>query len=108
MNDLPPDVERLQTLRTYLELQLAQVTAAIRQAEADEQRRRQEAHRARAEQAWKLEPQRAGSTALLHRGGCGLYNATFGLLNQSEARLALVEDGIEPCAICRPQAGLTE
>ncbi|AGJ52558.1 MULTISPECIES: DUF6233 domain-containing protein [Streptomyces] len=56
---------------------------------AQEQARRE---RARAEMAFKIQPQRSSSTALLHRGGCSM--------------VALAEPGIEPCEVCRPQTGL--
>ncbi|WP_322108684.1 DUF6233 domain-containing protein [Streptomyces atratus] len=45
--------------------------------------------RVRAEQSWKIQPQRSGETALLHCGGCTVYNAAFGFLNREDALIAL-------------------
>ncbi|MEE1767602.1 DUF6233 domain-containing protein [Streptomyces sp. JV185] len=64
--------------------------------------------RARAEKLWKIQPQRSGSAALLHRGGRGLYNAPLGFLDREDAVIALAEPDIEPCQICKPETGLVE
>lgn len=110
MPDLPPDLARLRTLETYLQMQLDAVRAAIRQAEqqeADDRRRRE---RARAEQSWKIQPQRTPGEgrAILHRGGCSLWKTQLGYLTREEAVIALeLEDPpVECCAICRPETGL--
>ncbi|MFJ9683647.1 DUF6233 domain-containing protein [Streptomyces sp. NPDC101194] len=63
--------------------------------------------RARAEQSWKIQPKRSGDTAMLHRGGCTLYNSDLGFLDRDEAITAMREPGIEPCEICRPETELT-
>ncbi|MDF9874677.1 DUF6233 domain-containing protein [Streptomyces sp. NPDC001110] len=70
---------------------------------AQEQARRE---RARAEMAFKIQPQRSSSTALLHRGGCSTYPDQVGLISREGAMVALAEPGIEPCEVCRPQTGL--
>lgn len=61
---------------------------------------------ARAEQAWKIQPQRSSSSALLHRGNCTLYKNDFGYINREDALVALAEPDIEACQICNPQTGL--
>ncbi|WP_262375717.1 DUF6233 domain-containing protein [Streptomyces sp. sk2.1] len=51
-------------------------------------------------------PKRSGDTALLHRGGRGLYSAQFGFISREDAIIALAEPDIEPCQTCNPQTGL--
>ncbi len=70
---------------------------------AQERARRE---RARAEMAWKIQPQRSSSTALLHRGGCATYLDQVGLISREDAMVALAQPDIEPCEVCRPQTGL--
>ncbi|MBA2951979.1 DUF6233 domain-containing protein [Streptomyces himalayensis] len=108
MSDLPPDADRLRVIVTYLRLQLAEAEAALRQAEqreADEKRRRD---RARAEQAWKLQPQRSDGPPVLHRGGCSIYRNEMGYLDREHALIALELDDprVECCEVCRPETGL--
>ncbi|MET7344552.1 DUF6233 domain-containing protein [Streptomyces sp. NPDC087866] len=65
--------------------------------------------RARAEQAWALQPRRSAAVSLLHRGGCTLYKGSpSGYLDRREALLTLAEPGVEPCGICRPETALAE
>ncbi|MFF3128863.1 DUF6233 domain-containing protein [Streptomyces sp. NPDC057908] len=63
---------------------------------------------ARAEQSWKIQPRRSGETAMLHRGGCGLYSAQLGFINRQEALIAMNEPDIEACQICKPETGLVD
>ncbi|MEU9321715.1 DUF6233 domain-containing protein [Streptomyces sp. NPDC048295] len=102
-----PDLDKNRALEQWLEWwQLRQVRGRIRELEIRERQEGRE--RARAEQSRKIQPQRSGRTALLHRGGCGLYNAALGFLDREEALIALAEPDIEPCEVCRPEAGLVQ
>ncbi|MFF1651720.1 DUF6233 domain-containing protein, partial [Streptomyces sp. NPDC058240] len=69
----------------------------VRELEVQEEQERRRRERARAEQSWKIQPKRSGETALLHRGGCTLYNALLGFISREDAVIALEEPDIEPC-----------
>ncbi|MFD4863499.1 DUF6233 domain-containing protein [Streptomyces atratus] len=55
-----------------------------------------------------MQPKRSGETAMLHRGGCGLYSAQLGFINRQEAITAMNEPDIEVCRICKPETGLVD
>ncbi|WP_268250515.1 DUF6233 domain-containing protein [Streptomyces atratus] len=55
-----------------------------------------------------MQPKRSGETAMLHRGGCGLYSAQLGFINRQEAIIAMNEPDIEVCRICKPETGLVD
>lgn len=103
MHDLPPDPARLRVLRTYLQLQLAAVDAAILKAEEGI-----EAWAAGPATAWKLQhlPAPAGGQGrgILHRKDCWVEGMAE--LTRAEARLALDEPSISACDQCHPTAGL--
>ncbi|MER6499181.1 DUF6233 domain-containing protein [Streptomyces sp. NPDC001455] len=101
------DLDKNRALEQWLEYQLRQVRARIRDLERAEEQDRRRRERARIEQIWKLQPQLAGTPAMLHRGGCGLYKTELGYLNREEAIIALAEPDIEPWEVCRPETGLT-
>lgn len=119
MSDLPPDLNRLQVLRTYLRLQLEAVDARIRQIERAPNGTRPTARGAaparpaRGQEAatelrwWRFVhagPGNVGGT--LHRGDC--RDAAGGaLLTLTEAKLIL-EEGARPCQQCAPEARLQE
>ncbi|MGW1106118.1 DUF6233 domain-containing protein [Streptomyces sp. NPDC002540] len=100
------DLDKNRALADWLEWQLRQVRNRIRELEVKEQQELRARERARAEQSWKIQPQRAGRPAMLHRGGCTLFKSELGFLNREEAVIALAEPDIEPCEICTPQTGL--
>ncbi|MGW1405387.1 DUF6233 domain-containing protein [Streptomyces sp. NPDC002403] len=102
------DLDKNRALEQWLEWQLRQVRGRIRELQVKEQQQRRARERARAEQSWKIQPQRSGSTALLHRGGCTSYSAQLGFLDRGEALIALAEPDIEPCEVCRPESGLMQ
>ncbi|WP_405204817.1 DUF6233 domain-containing protein [[Kitasatospora] papulosa] len=41
--------------------------------------------------AFKIQPQRSSSTALIHRGGCATYPNQVGLISREDALVALAE-----------------
>jgi Family of unknown function (DUF6233) len=109
MSDLPPDLSRLRTLQTYLQLQLADVAAAIEAAERGGGGVEQPGAPAGSAPAgdgelrwWRLVPGRPGHPGgTLHRGDCAQPGGA--LLSLVEARLALDEEGVRPCSRCNPQ-----
>ncbi|MFG3244138.1 DUF6233 domain-containing protein [Streptomyces sp. NPDC048157] len=100
------DLDKNRALAEWLEWQLRQVRGRIRELEVKEQQEARARQRARAEQSWKIQPQRGGMPAMLHRGGCTLFKSELGFLDREEALIALAEPDIEPCQICNPQTGL--
>ncbi|MGY3676476.1 DUF6233 domain-containing protein [Streptomyces sp. TE33382] len=103
-----PDLDKNRALADWLEYQLRQVRNRIRELEVKEQQEARARQRARAEQSWKIQPQRGGMAAMLHRGGCTLFKSELGFINREEAMIALAEPDIEACEVCRPETGLTE
>ncbi|MFE0685784.1 DUF6233 domain-containing protein [Streptomyces sp. NPDC058961] len=108
MYDPPPsELSRLAKLRVveeYQAHQLERTRAVIRQLEAEQERQRERDKKRRIEVSWKLQPSRAdGGVALLHRANCGLYTKEIGYLDAMEAQIAMAEEGIECCQVCRPQ-----
>ena len=101
-------LQKNQALAEWLEYQLRQVRNRIRELTVKEQQERRAQERARAEQSWKIQPQRSNAPALLHRGGCTLYTNEFGFISREEAVIALAEPDIEACQICAPQSGLEQ
>lgn len=102
------DLEKNRILAEWLRWQLRQTENRIRELEVKEQQERHRRERARAEMSWKIQPERAGRPAMLHRGGCTLSAGEHGLINREEALIALQEPDIEACEVCRPETALTE
>ncbi|MER5277757.1 DUF6233 domain-containing protein [Streptomyces sp. NPDC002809] len=100
------DLEKNRILAEWLRWQLRQTENRIRELEIAEEQERRRRERARAEMSWKIQPQRAGRPAMLHRGGCTLSAGEHGLINREEAMIALAEPDIEACEVCRPETGL--
>ncbi|HEY9370439.1 DUF6233 domain-containing protein [Streptomyces sp.] len=105
-DDLPPDVERLETLRTWHVLSLERIDRALavaRQREAEEQERRE---RAAAERRFKIEP--GLDQQIIHRGGCAKWAGNGSFLDRSEVLLAIHDDAlnVKPCPVCRPDTAL--
>ncbi|MFB7162348.1 DUF6233 domain-containing protein [Streptomyces sp. NPDC056242] len=106
MSDLPPDVERLETLRTWHQMTLDRIDRALvaaRQREEEQQARRE---RAAAESRFKVEP--GLDQQIIHRGGCQKWTGTNSYLDRSEVLLAIGDNAlnVQPCPICRPDTAL--
>lgn len=99
-------LDKWRATREYLAWQLRCADQKVRELEAQEQRDRRRREQARAEQSWKIQPQRSSSSALLHRGNCTLYKNDFGFISREDALVALAEPDIEACQICNPHTGL--
>ncbi|MCX4451622.1 DUF6233 domain-containing protein [Streptomyces sp. NBC_01789] len=103
------DLEKNRALEAWLEYQLRLTRERIRELTAREDQQLRARQRARAEQAWALQPGRSAAVSLLHRGGCTLYKGSHdGYLDRDAALAALAEPSVEPCGICRPETGLGE
>ncbi|MFE5245559.1 MULTISPECIES: DUF6233 domain-containing protein [unclassified Streptomyces] len=100
------DLEKNRALLEWLRWQLGQTERRVRELEIQEAQEQARRERARAEMAWKIQPQRSSSVALLHRGGCATYPDPVGLISREDAMVALAEPGTEPCQFCRPDTGL--
>ncbi|MBB4893579.1 hypothetical protein FHS39_002610 [Streptomyces olivoverticillatus] len=101
MNDLPPDLPRLRTLETYLELQLQRVRDAIEGLEPTKEETKAE--------GWVLQhipSPRDKPLSWLHTSTCILAKGGA-RLTRREARLALAEAGVRPCETCHPERVLT-
>ena len=113
VNDLTPEerLEKLRTLESWLDYQLRTTRASIHTLQAQLQQERRQQQRARVEQQWKLQPDRARArVSILHRGGCTLWKGEMGYVSREDVLLALDDDSmtIEMCQICRPDTGLQE
>ncbi|MBK3583077.1 DUF6233 domain-containing protein [Streptomyces microflavus] len=100
------DLDKNRALVAWLRYQLRHAEQRVRDLEHAEQAERRRKQRARAEQLWKIQPRRSAETALLHRGGCGLYTSRA-FIDREAAVNALAEPGITPCDVCAPETGLT-
>ncbi|MFJ4356939.1 DUF6233 domain-containing protein [Streptomyces massasporeus] len=107
MTNLPPDLPRLRTLETWLQLTLDQVRRAIEAAE------RREAERQRGIEArppapdWLIELglNRDSPPVQVHVGGCWNAGKRTRGIRRDEALRALA-DGVKACGACRPDSEL--
>ena len=107
MNDLTPEqrLEKHRAVRDWLGWQYRQAQKTVNDLERQIDADRQRAEKAWQERSWKVQPERAGRPAMLHRGGCSLFKTELGYLNREEALIAL-EEGLEACEVCRPEVDL--
>ena len=104
MNDLPPDLLRLRTLETWLQLNLDRVRQQIAEAERRE-REYGERHRP-APPDWLLELGLNRDHAVyVHAGGCWNAGKRSKGVDRSTALRAFTE-GIVACPHCRPDTEL--
>jgi hypothetical protein len=105
MNELPPDLPRLQVLETWLRMQLATVQSRIRQVEEQERSRPEPIRPPQPD--WLLETARLsgrrGDPLYVHHGACTAAKGKA--ITREEAMQALVQ-GVEPCPYCRPDTEL--
>lgn len=105
MNELPPDLPRLHTLETYLQLQLQAVRSRIAEIETAAPTTPATLPAEATPGWWRLQPNRAGrGGGILHRGDCP--HAGGARLSRAEALIALSEPGVEMCEQCQPQKAL--
>lgn len=106
MNDLPPDLPRLRTLRTWHAMWVQRLDEAITEAE------RRETERTRGEQRrpptpdWLIEKGIGGRNAVyVHRGGCWSGRKRTEAITRDQARQELAA-GTDACPHCRPDTAL--
>ncbi|MFF3943825.1 DUF6233 domain-containing protein [Streptomyces sp. NPDC001902] len=105
MYELPPDAERLQMLRLYLERQLAAVDARIRKVEQQAAAPAHEPRIGRDPGGWRLQhtPGVDGAgRGIVHRADCP--QAAGGWLSRKELDLALGMPEVTACPRCQPKA----
>lgn len=108
MIDLPPDLSRLRTLRTWHEQCLREITAAITAAEQQEREYEQQEQRraAVAEPPWLIGLGPGGIPEEVHAPGCTMAGQRqTRSISTEEARRALTE-GVAACQFCRPDSEL--
>ncbi|WHM30154.1 DUF6233 domain-containing protein [Streptomyces sp. BPPL-273] len=107
MTSLPPDLQRLRTLETWLAYTLDEVRAAIaaaEQREREEQRGKRDRPRP---PDWLLELglNRDSPPVQVHQGDCWNQGKRTRGISLDEARRAISE-GVKPCSACRPDSAL--
>lgn len=107
MNDLPPDLPRLRTLETWLQLHLEQVRAAIAATEKREQERQHGLDARPPAPDWLLEQglNRDAPPVQVHAGGCWNAGKRSKGVTRDTALRALTE-GVPACTHCRPDSEL--
>ncbi|MFB7313129.1 DUF6233 domain-containing protein [Streptomyces sp. NPDC056192] len=107
MYDLPPDLPRLRTLRTWYAMWVARIDEAIAAAEQRERERRQGEERRPPVPDWIVELGiGVGSPPIeVHVGGCYAAGKRRRAISREQA-LAALADGIRACIHCRPDTEL--
>ena len=106
-DDLPPDLERLTTLRVWHAMWLERIDRRIayaqkRQAEEEHGRR----NRPRPPD-WAVELSRAtGEPLQVHDGECGMKGKQHRAVSRDEARRLLTVDTVPACPFCHPDTQL--
>ncbi|MCX4704387.1 DUF6233 domain-containing protein [Streptomyces sp. NBC_01373] len=106
MHDLPPDLPRLRTLETWLQLNLAQVRQAIAAAEQREAERQRGIEHRPPTPDWMIQYSLGGRHPLhVHTGGCHMAGPRPKGVTR-EAALRALADGVTACSHCRPDSEL--
>ncbi|MEU4029184.1 DUF6233 domain-containing protein [Streptomyces anulatus] len=111
MGDLPPDLDRLRTLETWLTLSLKRVREEIAAVERKAQPQRTPQPPAAVRPAgprrtpkidWGITSAGIGAPAAeIHRGDCFAGGKALQPLSAERARAELA-DGVQACEVCRP------
>ncbi|MEW2393140.1 DUF6233 domain-containing protein [Streptomyces venezuelae] len=108
LDDLPPDLDRLETLRTWHAMWLDRIDSKIAWVrEEQEQQARAARQRERRAPDWIVELGigRGSPPIEVHRGDCHAAGKKRKPITRDEARRALAE-GIRACTHCQPDAEL--
>lgn len=107
-DDLPSDLPRLETLRTWHEMWVARIDDKIRRVRVEEEQKARAAA-AREERApdWLIEYglNRDAMPNAVHVGGCSMAGKRSKGVDSDTARRALA-GGVAPCSFCRPDTEL--
>jgi len=106
-DDLPPDLSRLRTLETYLEVSLNRVRERIATLERKKLEQQQNEARRPPTPDWVLEHGIGiGAPPMeVHVGGCYAAGDRIRALTREQA-LAALTDGVDACTHCRPDTAL--
>ncbi|MFD9004446.1 DUF6233 domain-containing protein [Streptomyces sp. NPDC059582] len=107
-DDLPPDLERLETLRTWHALWVARIDEKIRQVRVQaEQQERAAAAREERRPDWLIEYglNRDAMPLGVHTGDCHMAGKRSKGVDADTARRAIA-GGVEACSHCRPDTAL--
>ncbi|GGX40927.1 DUF6233 domain-containing protein [Streptomyces noursei] len=102
---LPPDLPRLRTLETWLQLTLDQVRQAIAIAQQREAQQQRAAPPPPPDWVVQLSIGAEGQPIAVHAGGCRSAGKRTRPVSRDQAMRALVE-GLEACVLCRPDTEL--
>ncbi|MCX5158062.1 DUF6233 domain-containing protein [Streptomyces sp. NBC_00264] len=107
MSDLPPDLPRLHTLRTWHAMWVERLDDAIAAAEQREKERKQGEERRPPTPDWVMELSIGlGAQPIeVHSGHCYAIGKRHRAISREQALAALAE-GIRACAHCRPDTDL--
>jgi hypothetical protein len=107
VNDLPPDLLRLRTLETWLQLTLDEVRRAITAAETRERERQRGLEARPPAPDWLIELglNRDSPAVQVHVGHCWNAGKRHKGIRRDEALRALA-DGVKACGACRPDSEL--
>ncbi|MFJ4473284.1 DUF6233 domain-containing protein [Streptomyces sp. NPDC089424] len=107
-DDLPPDLDRLEVLRTWHAMWVARIDEKIRRVrEAEDQREQAAAAAATRAPDWLLEYglNRDALPMAVHGGDCHMAGKRVKGVDSDTARRALA-GGVEACTHCRPDSEL--
>lgn len=108
MYDLPPDLPRLRTLRTWYAMWLGRIDQAIQAAEqeqAAQQRLEQEQADAAPDWIVELGIGQGAPPVDVHIGGCHMAGKRRRTISREQA-VELLAQGVNPCTHCRPDTEL--
>jgi hypothetical protein len=107
VTDLPPDLPRLRTLETWLQLTLTRVQQQIAALERREQERQRGEQARRPAPDWLLERalSKSAPPVAVHVGGCHMTGKRVRGVPRDAALRALAA-GVEACPHCRPDSEL--
>ncbi|GES27973.1 DUF6233 domain-containing protein [Streptomyces angustmyceticus] len=105
MSELPPDLPRLRTLETWLQLTLEQVRQHIVIAEQQEAQQQRAVPPPPPDWVVQLGVGHDAHPVAVHVGGCGTAGKRARPISRQEAIRALTE-GVEACGLCRPDSEL--
>ncbi|NEB42227.1 DUF6233 domain-containing protein [Streptomyces sp. SID14515] len=105
MYDLPPDLDRLRTLHTWHTMWLHRINQAIKAAEQEQAaQQRLKQRRAEATPDWivNLGIGQGAPPVDVHIGGCPTASRRRRTITREQA----INQGVNPCAHCRPDTAL--